>query len=587
VARMIPPMYAAGTPHGERRVFELLQNDPDTKDWVVLHSYGISCHRSKRNAEIDMIVLVPGHGVLCLEVKGSKVSRREGVWDYGYKTTTEGPFRQASSAMHALRDSIGQKDSRCRSVLFWSGVIFTSQPFHEQSPEWQPWQFIDGPDLTRKPISRLITGMLEKAHSHSASRSGSVYWYDDKASRPSESQITRLIQLMRGDFEAVSSLKDMVQQAEQTIKVLTEEQYTVLDSLEDNDRILVNGLAGTGKTVLALEAARRACHTEATVLLVCFNKLLGNWIAGEVADIGSSASGAIHAVNIHGLMREIVGSTSPIGEGNKYWQKDLPEQALLSLWGNEDAKKYDVLIVDEAQDILTAEYLDVLSELLIGGLAGGNWLIFGDFKNQAIYLGNSLRTAADLTKDLEERSPHHAKHNLYVNCRNAERIVTTLTLVCSLSPGYKKTIQDVEGAEVVPRFWKNETEQQSMLSEALHDLRPAFGPQGIIVLSTRKDEQSCATRLAGRGGAALSPLRHSKRTVVDIPYATIHAFKGLEAQAVVVTDIASLSDEQRALLYVAMSRARVRLVLLMHESCRGAYKQLFIKNLDPNTRRRS
>lgn len=583
MARMIPPMCAADTSHGEVHVFELLQNDPDTKDWVVLHSYGVSCHKSKRSAEIDLIVLVPGLGVLCLEVKGSKVSRREGIWDYGYKTTTEGPFRQASSAMHALRDSLGKKESFCRNLLFWSGVIFTSQSFHEQSPEWHQWQFIDGPDITRKPISSLITGMLSKAHSHSASRSGSAYWYDDEASRPSKSQVNKLVQLMRGDFEAVSSLKDMVQHAEQTIKNLTTEQYAVLDSLEDNDRILVNGLAGTGKTVLALEAARRACYAGASVLLVCFNKLLRDWIAEEVADIVSNASGSIEAVNIHGLMREIVGIRSPVGEGNKYWQKELPEQALLTLWGNENAKKYDVLIVDEAQDILTAEYLDVLGELLVGGLAGGKWLIFGDFKNQAIYLGNSERSADDLTRDLEERSPHHARHSLYVNCRNAERIATTLTLVCSLSPGYKKTIQDVEGAEVEPKFWKDESEQQLLLSETLRDLRPAFGTQGIIVLSTRKDEQSCSARLAEQGRAALSPLRHANRSFVDIPYATIHAFKGLEAQAVVVTDISSLSDEQRALLYVAMSRPRVRLVLLMHDSCRSEYKQLFIRNLESST----
>ena len=115
-------------------MFELLQNDPDTKDWVVLHSYGISNHRSKRNAEIDMIVLVPGHGVLCLEIKGSKVSRREGIWDYGYKTSVEGPFRQASTAMHALRDSIARRDSLSRDILFWSGSDIHLPTFNEQSP---------------------------------------------------------------------------------------------------------------------------------------------------------------------------------------------------------------------------------------------------------------------------------------------------------------------------------------------------------------------------------------------------------------------------------------------------------------------
>ena len=184
MARMIPPGYADDTSRGEKRVFDLLQNDPDTKDWVVLHSYGISRHKTKRSAEIDMVVLVPGLGVLCLEVKGTQVSRQEGIWDYGYKTSKEGPFRQASSAMHGLRDSIAYQNTSCRNVLFWSGVIFTAQSFEVQSPEWHSWQYLDRVDLTRNPISRLLTTMLEKAHAHSASRSGSRHWYDHQKSHP-------------------------------------------------------------------------------------------------------------------------------------------------------------------------------------------------------------------------------------------------------------------------------------------------------------------------------------------------------------------------------------------------------------------
>jgi hypothetical protein len=584
---MIPPVYPSDTPQGERRVFNLLQNDPDTKDWVVLHSLGISRHETKRSAEIDMVVLAPGLGVLCLEIKGTQVSRHEGIWDYGYKTSREGPFRQASTAMHALRDSLASKDSIFRDIMFWSGVIFTAQTFNEQSPEWHPWQSIDRRDLTRHPISRLVTIMLEKAHAHLASRRGAARWYDDKKSRPTAGHVTRLAQVIRGDFEAVSSPRDMVRQAELAIEEFTEDQYSVLDAVEENDRILVRGLAGTGKTVIAIEAARRASQAGAAVLLICFNKLLGEWIASETAEIQAMANAPFRVAHIHGLMRDIVGKAAPVGEGSEYWSKELPEQTLLSLWSNENAQKYDVLVVDEAQDVLSHEYLDVLSELLVGGLAGGKWLIFGDFENQAIYTGDSELTADDLTEALTERSPRHARHRLYVNCRNAERIVTALTLVCSLNPGYKKTLQDVEGAEVEPMFWKDEAAQQSMLSETLQELRSVFGNQEIIVLSTRKDVDSCAARLAEEGAATLSPLRSANGTNGAVHYATVHAFKGLEAPAVVVTDITSLGEEQRSLLYVAMSRARIRLVLLMRESCRDAYKELFLRNLGLNPGRSS
>lgn len=584
MARMIPPFYVDNTPHGERRVFELLQNDPDTKDWVVLHSYGVSNHQSKRNAEIDMVVLVPMYGVLCLEIKGSKVSRREGVWDYGYKTSTEGPFRQASTAMHAIREIVGHKDALCRKVLFWSGVLFTSQAFYEHSPEWHQWQFIDALELSRKPISKLIINMLECAHKHSASLKGSSYWYDKEQSRPSGKNIQRLLQLMRGDFEAVTSFKEVLAHAESTIKNLTEEQYSVLDSLEDNHRILINGLAGTGKTVLAIEAARRASKKGASVIIVCFNRLLSEWISGELSKFSKDADVAIKAVHIHGLMREIVGKTLPVKDSKEYWQKELPEQALYKLWGSENAKKYDVLIVDEAQDILTDEYLDVLGELLAGGLAGGKWLIFGDFKNQDIYIGSSECSKENITIQLAERAPQHAKHNLFVNCRNAEKIATTLALVCGLNPGYKKTIQDFEGADVEPIFWKEDKDQLFILNKLIDELVPNFGFNGVVVLSTRRDEVSCASKLRENRKTALYPLRSIQGSDERVSYSTIHAFKGLEARAVIVTDITSLNDEQRALLYVAMSRSRIRLVLLMHESCREPYKRLFVRNLNTGSR---
>lgn len=59
-----------------------------------------------------------------------------------------------------------------------------------------------------------------------------------------------------------------------------------------------------------------------------------------------------------------------------------------------------------------------------------------------------------------------------------------------------------------------------------------------------------------------------------IRYVSVHAFKGLEAAGIVVTDIERMDEHARALLYVGMSRARIRLILLMHESCRKEYDRM-------------
>src|SRR5437899_2066166 len=106
MARMIPPQCLSDTPVGESQLFSKLRGDPETGDWVALHSFDLKKHRSKIEGELDMVVLVPGFGILCIEVKGCDVSRNDGKWIYPYETSIEGPFKQASRAMHSLREYV-------------------------------------------------------------------------------------------------------------------------------------------------------------------------------------------------------------------------------------------------------------------------------------------------------------------------------------------------------------------------------------------------------------------------------------------------------------------------------------------------
>lgn len=55
--------------------------------------------------EVDFLVLIPGHGIAVLEVKGGDVSLQEGQWrtKYGKVTRRIDPIEQARRAKHALR----------------------------------------------------------------------------------------------------------------------------------------------------------------------------------------------------------------------------------------------------------------------------------------------------------------------------------------------------------------------------------------------------------------------------------------------------------------------------------------------------
>lgn len=584
MARMIPPDCPSGTPAGEAILFHKLKDDPGTEGWVVLHSLEMRRHRTKSEGEIDMVILAPGKGVLCLEVKGCEVTRKDGQWIYPYGTSVEGPFRQASRAMHSLRDYIEKRDDSLSGLLFFSAVAFTRIHFNEDSPEWHSWQIIDIHALGRMPISKIIARIFEHAHRHISLVPASHKWYNEQQSRPTPDQVRRLSGLLRGNFEYMVQPKGDVQRIEESLLRLTEEQYEVLDALQENSRVVIKGLAGTGKTFLAIEAARRAVNDGKRVLLLCFNRLLGESMNMVVRDITANGRGELRCAHLHGLLREFVGTSVNFRDENEFWSRELPARAIDSLLEDDrPALQFDLLLVDEAQDILTEEYLDVLDFLVKGGLAGGHWVLFGDFDRQAIYLIGGSRTAATMLEILRHRTLNYATFTLRINCRNAAPIAETMTLACNVNPGYSRYLHEMEGAGVDPRFWSDAEDQSEKLDAVISELRHAFHTDEIIVLSLKSDDRSCAGQYSVSGQGRYAPYRESANKGKGlIRFSSVHAFKGLEAPAIIVTDIVRLDDQSRALLYVAMSRARVRLILLMQESCRKEYDHLLETGLGLN-----
>jgi hypothetical protein len=586
MARMIPPSCPAKTPVGERDLFNKLRDDPDTTGWVVLHSLDLKKHQSKIEGELDMVLIVPGQGILCIEVKGCDVSRQDGKWIYPYEISFEGPFKQASRAMHSLRTYLVSRDCTLSNLLFFSAAVFTRIDFDEQSPEWHPWQYINKRLFLRRPISQNVSSILKHAHEHVASCTGQHSWYNEVDSRPSNGQVRKIVALLRDNFEYVVSPRSDLEHLEHMICRFTEEQFDALDLLEENDRVVFKGPAGTGKTFLAMEAAKRAIADGQRVLFLCYNNLLGDWLKTQTSGYSDDPK-TFQCRTFHSLLLEIAGEKPAKGVGDRYWRKDLPVSASDRLLDDSRAwPVYDMLIVDEAQDLLEEEYLDVLDLLLQGGLAGGKWVFFGDFERQAIYGSDGGASALQALDGLSERAPSQVKSSLRINCRNAEPIAETLAITCGLAPGYKRVLHDSEGSDVDPLFYSSATEQERLLAAAIATLKEAFRAGEIMILSMRGDESSCAGNASAHStGQRLAPIRNVQDGQT-IPFSSIHAFKGLEAPAVIITDIESLNDDRaRALLYVGMSRARIRLVMLMHESCRSSYDNVLDAGLELTSKR--
>lgn len=572
---MIPARIDPDNPsRGERDLFVRLRDEPGTEDWIVLHSLDVPTHLTQIEGELDFVIIVPEMGVLCLEVKSHKRVARgdDGMWRLGGDAPEQrGPFKQASAGMHSVRDLLAGRRRALGSVLFWSAVCFPYVDRFAINPtEWHEWQVIDSSTLRSQPLARTITKLLASAQQHVIdSPTGS--WYSPLRKEPTIEQCEEILRVLRPSFEFYESPKARRREREKELKFFTEDQFGAIDAMEAMDRVVFEGPAGTGKTLIFLEEARRASAEGGRTLATCYNRLLGHWIQREASQFGA----AVRAGTMHSWMLDLAGIQPPNDAGTRFWDEVLPDQALLAILDQGDSfDRYDLLLVDEAQDLLRPQFLDLFDLALKGGLASGRWRFFGDFERQAIY---GLPDATTLRSGLEDRSSSCGRYRLTTNCRNTPRVATLVSVLSGLTPGYRRVLRPDNGVEPTIRSYANRDGQLGLLAAALDDLsREGFSGQEVTVLSPLR-HQSCASLLDVPPWKSRMKAAGENRGG-DIRFATIHAFKGLEAPAVIVTDIDSLgTEEDAALLYVAISRATERLVLLVAESCQVQLAELVLR----------
>ena len=560
---------------GERILFLKFQNDRSTKGMYILHSLFTNQHLKNISGELDFLVLAPNKGIFAIEVKHGKVYRKNGLWNFenrlGAVTSKyKSPFAQVDGTMNSIRKFLLKKVERNKeihkrlSMILWgTGVAFTSMnELIDFGPEGHSWQILTR-DGMKLPIGYYIEALSKGWHKENRGK----YWYDANSARPTDKDCKLLMKILRGDFEIDYSEINKIADNDYLIEEYTKEQFHLLDFASYNKRCLIEGAAGTGKTLMALELFRREMLFGKKVGLLCYNNQLGGKLQTLTDTLSQNKTGSFVSGSFHSYLIDQVKLAPPVNKENipKFFNEDLPFEFLFQNENINERDKFDVLILDEAQDLITPINLEIFDLILKGGITDGNWMFFGDFSNQAIYLNEPEETM----NLLFSRSNFTRFPPLKINCRNTKKIASQNTLLTGVdTPVF--TSKSIEGVPIVNNFPAKKLQQNEIENLIKELVQKGIPLNKVTLLSPRKFEKSIL-----KDSELITKQKQN-----GLETHTIHAFKGLENTFVILYDFSELkSVESQRLLYVGISRARQQLYIVLDNSLEKEYKELIQANI--------
>jgi hypothetical protein len=328
------------------------------------------------------------------------------------------------------------------------------------------------------------------------------------------------------------------------IRGLTHERKVILDQLEENNRYYVKGPAGSGKTWLAFEQARRWKEQGLKVGLVAYNRGLVSYMLNKNAELPESMRpdwvGTFHDLAIQ--LGTTAGSPQYYDEEIDRYRDDLVTKAHSAT----EVLKFDAWVVDEAQDFLPSWWETL--KILLRNTEQGKMALFGDDQQQVF----GHRPAPE---------GFFANMRLTENLRNSQQIakkVSSFLTKPSTARGphafeieYVQVDQDQIIFEVADDVVENLTDKE-------------FWHPGEIALLTTKSRHPEHARMAELDRDAHWESLWANE---DVFYCTVGGFKGLE-RPVVVLAIDGFHDgvDPKDVLYVGMSRGRDKLIVVAHEN---------------------
>lgn len=560
MARMIPPVITHEmvekykVPHSELKVFRALGELPD--EYVCI--WNVPWARLETHyevGEIDFIILHPRFPLTVMEVKGGQLTCEHGRW-YRFlrnegMVEMDSPVHQAYRNRKALLDRFMNisgfpRDGRVPTAAIVA-LTDTSRASLVGLPETN--KFV----MTVEDFANFKEN-LER-----------VMMIPEPNLNPNSSGINKgRVDFLYRYFSRVPALqiplRSLMELDNATLERLSTDHYLTIDQLDAVQKVVINGGAGTGKTVLAVQKALREAQEGRSTLLLCFNKLLAEDLARRVEFQPKSVSSLVRVCNFHALCESVcaAGKVLPertaMNDGDYY--SALVEAAESVVTGSgESSIKFDSIVVDEGQDF-RGRWWDILEFVRSGHPEGHFWIFKDDFQNvQRGEISNrddffpfrllrNFRNSHSVFKLLQNsRLNRFVEGTIAVGPGGAACNLVAVSNAAELKQKLGIQLKKLIDTEMVPR------ENIVVLTGATLD-----GPSSRSAL---KDVQDLA-------GVALTRDKNSvqKKVLVE----TVRRYKGLENKYVILVEIDADDpekfEENEKLIYVGASRAVSALTIL-------------------------
>lgn len=502
-----------------------------SNDYYVFHSLTLLRRNNGKleEHEADFIVFNQKKGLLCIECKAGQIRYSEGAWRHGNgkPMAHDGPFNQASKFKHNLRkyieesgfSKIVRKCKMMHAVCFPTVLKerFGSQPLPPDA-DYELIIFKESLDNITKTIESIFDIPVNANVETSLTDEDTRVLFNN-------------IIAPKFNLLPIASIED--NHRNYIFKSMLSEQISLLGYLEEQRIAVINGAAGTGKTLMALEKAKRHAAKGEKVLFLCYNSKLKDYLLNNYADPG------IDYYTIDGLAYKLCSQ-------NDY---SLLQDKLFEY--TDGSFPYMHIIIDEGQDfgqdaIEDSDILQLLYELIYEREdEKGSFYIFYD-RNQLIQ-GRQLPswiTDAD------------CKLTLYRNCRNTENIAVSSMRFINNEKKPKLFEKCISGNSPVMFFEENAEQQIKSVNYMIDAFYEKYNGN-IVLLTCSTVEKSILSEFSDNGF-----YRYNGKKIM---LTTCRKFKGLEADAIIIVDVkeGNFYDETaRNILYVGSSRARFELAII-------------------------